>query len=140
MNEPEVIREMLGITAGDGNKRTIAVVGLSDNPDKPSYYVSEYMQRHGYKILPVNPSIQTVLSEHSYPSLATLPVKPDVVNVFRVPSLIPAIVGEMLALGLRNLWVQQGIVNLEAAERAEQGGIHVVMDRCIMVEHRKITS
>ena len=139
MNEPEVIREMLDATA-DGNKRTIAVVGLSDNPDKPSYYVSEYMQRHGYKILPVNPSIQTVLSEHSYPSLTTLPVKPDVVNVFRVPSLIPGIVDEMLALGLRNLWVQQGIVNLEAAKRAEQGGIHVVMDRCIMVEHRKISS
>jgi predicted CoA-binding protein len=132
MNEPEVIREMLG----NGGGRTIAVVGLSDNPDKPSYYVSEYMQRHGYKILPVNPSIQTVLGEHSYPSLAALPVKPDVVNVFRPPAAIPAIVDEMLALGLPNLWVQQGIVNLEAAKRAEQGGIHVVMDHCIMVEHR----
>jgi predicted CoA-binding protein len=130
MNEPDLIRAMLH------DSKTIAVIGLSDNPDKPSYYVSEYMQRHGYKILPVNPSIQTVLGEHTYPSLAALPVKPDVVNVFRVPSLIPGIVDEMLALGLLNLWVQQGIVNLDAAKRAEQGGIHVVMDHCIMVEHR----
>jgi predicted CoA-binding protein len=95
------------------------------------------MQQHGYKIYPVNPSIEKVLGERSYASLAELPVKPDVVNVFRVPSLIPGIVDEMLALGLKNLWVQQGIVNLEAAERAEQGGIHVVMDRCIMIEHRR---
>ena len=132
MNEPEAIEEMLG----NGTGKTIAVVGLSDNPSKPSHYVSEYMQRHGYKIYPVNPSIQTVLGEKSYRSLGELPVKPDVVNVFRVPAQIPAIVDEMLALGLKNLWVQQGIVNLEAAKRAEQGGIRVVMDRCIMVEHR----
>jgi predicted CoA-binding protein len=133
VNELKVMDEMLG----DGRGKTIAVVGLSDNPGKPSHYVSEYMQRHGYKIYPVNPSIQTVLGEKSYASLGELPVKPDVVNVFRVAALIPAIVDEMLALGLKNLWVQQGIVNLEAAERAEQGGIGVVMDRCIMVEHRR---
>jgi uncharacterized protein len=134
VNEPEVIDEMLG---GGGTKRTIAVVGLSENPAKPSHYVSEYMQRHGYKIYPVNPTVDTVLGEKSYPSLTALPVKPDVVNVFRVPSLIPAIVDEMLMLNLKNLWVQQGIVNRDAAERAEQGGIRVVMDRCIMVEHRR---
>jgi len=123
MNEPAVIDEMLG----DGRGRTIAVVGLSENPGKPSHYVSAYMQQHGYKIYPVNPSIEKVLGERSYASLAELPLKPDVVNVFRVPSLIPGIVDEMLALGLK----------LEAAERAEQGGIHVVMDRCIMIEHRR---
>jgi predicted CoA-binding protein len=133
MNEPESIAEMLG----DGEGRTIAVVGLSENPAKPSHYVAEYMQQQGYKIYPVNPSIDSVLGERSYASLADLPVKPEVVNVFRVPVLIPAIVDEMLMLGLKNLWVQQGIVNLEAAERAEQGGIRVVMDRCIMIEHRK---
>jgi len=133
MNEPDVIREMLG----DGEARTIAVVGLSANPLKPSHYVSAYMQQQGYRILPVNPTVAQVLGEHSYASLAELPVKPDVVNVFRVPSQISAIVDEMLALGLRNLWVQLGIVNLEAAARAEQGGIRVVMDRCIMVEHRR---
>jgi predicted CoA-binding protein len=133
MNEPEVIDEMLG----NGAVRTIAVVGLSENPGKPSYYVSEYMQRHGYKIYPVNPSVDRVLGQKSYASLRDLPVKPDVVNVFRVPALIPGIVDEMLTLGLKNLWVQQGIVNLDAAQRAEQGGIKVVMDRCIMVEHRR---
>jgi hypothetical protein len=133
VNEPDVLDAMLG----NGTGRTIAVVGLSENPAKPSHYVSEYMQKHGYKIYPVNPSIQTVLGEQSYPSLSALPVKPDVVNVFRLPSQIPAIVDEMLALGLNELWVQQGIVNLEAAERAERGGIVVVMDRCIMVEHRR---
>jgi predicted CoA-binding protein len=138
MNEPETIEEMLGDEAGrDGTARTIAVVGLSENPSKPSHYVSAYMQQQGYKIYPVNPSIESVLGERSYASLAELPVKPDVVNVFRVPSMIPAIVDEMLMLELWNLWVQQGIVNLEAAERAEQGGMRVVMDRCIMVEHRR---
>ncbi len=133
MNEPEVIDEMLG----DGRGRTIAVVGLSENPGKPSHYVSEYMQQHGYKIYPVNPALESVLGEKSYASLAELPVKPDVVNVFRLPTAIPAIVDEMLALGLKNLWVQLGIVNLEAAKRADAGGIRVVMDRCIMVEHRR---
>ena len=122
---------------GDGEGRTIAVVGLSADPSKPSHYVSEYMQQQGYSIYPVNPSIDAVLGEKSYASLTALPVKPDVVNVFRVPSQIPAIVDEMIALGLDSLWVQQGIVNLDAAERAERAGIRVVMDRCIMVEHRR---
>ncbi len=133
MNEPDAVETMLG----EGEARTIAVVGLSENPAKPSHYVSAYMQQHGYKIYPVNPSIETVLGERSYASLAELPVKPDIVNVFRVPSQIPAIVDEMLALGLKNLWVQLGIVNMEAAKRAEEGGIRVVMDRCIMVEHQR---
>jgi uncharacterized protein len=133
MNEPAVMDAMLG----DGRGRTIAVVGLSENPGKPSHYVSAYMQQHGYKIYPVNPSIEMVLGEKSYASLAALPVKPDVVNVFRLPSAIPSVVDEMLALGLKELWVQQGIINKEAAERAEQSGIRVVMDRCIMVEHRR---
>jgi hypothetical protein len=133
MNEPDAIEAMLG----EGEARTIAVVGLSDNPAKPSHYVSAYMQRMGYKIYPVNPGIEQVLGERSYGSLSELPVKPDVVNVFRAPSQIPAIVDEMLRLGLKNLWVQLGIVNPEAAERAEEGGIRVVMDRCIMVEHRR---
>jgi predicted CoA-binding protein len=117
---------------------TIAVVGLSDNPMKPSFYVSEYMQRHGFRILPVNPALASVLGERSYPTLAELPGKPDVVNVFRLPKFIPAIVDDMLTFGFENLWVQQGILHLEAAARAEAGGIHVVMDRCIMVEHRRM--
>ena len=136
MNEPELIRTMLGAPTKE-NPRTIAVIGLSEVPSKPRHYVSEYMQQHGYRIYPVNPSIPEVLGEKSYASLSDLPVKPDIVNVFRLPKFIPAIVDEMLLLGLKNLWVQQGIVNLEAATRAEAGGIHVVMDRCIMIEHRQ---
>ena len=137
MNEPETIREMLGNPPAD--PRTIAVIGLSEVPSKPSHYVSQYMQSQGYKIYPVNPSIPEVLGEKSYPSLAELPIKPDIVNVFRLPKFIPAIVDEMLQLSLPNLWVQQGIIHSEAAARAEAGGIQVVMDRCIMIEHRSLT-
>ena len=133
MNEPETIRTMLGTPP-----RTIAVIGLSADPNKPSNYVPTYMQQHGYRILPVNPMVETVLGEKAYASLADLPIKPDIVNVFRLPKFIPAIVDEMLQLGFTNLWVQLGIINLEAAARAEAGGIHVVMDRCIMVEHRRM--
>jgi predicted CoA-binding protein len=134
MNEPEIIRAMLGHPPLE--PRTIAVVGLSENPDKPSHYVPAYMQHHGYRILPVNPNVESVLGERSYASLEDLPTKPDLVNVFRLPKFIPAIVDQMLDLGLKNLWVQQGIIHLEAAAKAEAGGIWVVMDRCIMVEHR----
>jgi predicted CoA-binding protein len=135
MNDPQTIRDMLS-AANKENPRTIAVIGLSEDPHKPSHYVSAYMQQHGYKIYPVNPSLSEVLGERSYASLADLPVKPDIVNIFRLPKFIPAIVDEMIQLGLPNLWVQQGIVNLDAATHAEAAGIHVVMDRCIMVEHR----
>ena len=136
MNEPGVILNMLG---GPGREpRTIAVVGLSDNPGKPSFSVSAYMQQHGYRILPVNPAVETVLGERCYPSLADLPIKPDVVNVFRLPKAIPAIVEEMIQLNLKNFWVQLGIVSLAAAEHAEASGISVVMDRCILIEHRRL--
>jgi uncharacterized protein len=138
MNEPETIRSMLGVTAKE-NPRNIAVIGLSEDPAKPSHYVSAYMQQHGYKLYPINPSIPAVLGERSYASLSDLPIKPDIVDVFRLPKFIPAIVDEMIQLGLPNLWVQQGIINLEAANRAETAGIRVVMDRCIMVEHRHLT-
>ncbi|WP_158785665.1 CoA-binding protein [Granulicella sp. L46] len=136
MNETETMLEMLG--GRERAPRTLAVVGLSDDPGKASYGVSAYMQAHGYRILPVNPGIASALGEKSYASLSELPVKPDVVNVFRLPKFIPAIVDEMLALGLKDLWVQMGIWNDEAAEKAEAGGIRVVMDRCIMVEHRRL--
>ncbi|HEY6413811.1 MAG TPA: CoA-binding protein [Edaphobacter sp.] len=135
MNEPEIVRDMLGNPPTQ--PRTIAVIGLSDNPGKPSNYVPTYMQQHGYRILPVNPLVESVLGEKSYAALSDLPIKPDVVNVFRLPKFIPAIVDQMLELGFKNIWVQQGIIHLEAAARAETGGIHVVMDRCIMVEHRR---
>jgi predicted CoA-binding protein len=134
MNEPESIRAMLGHPPAD--PRIIAVIGLSHIAEKPSHYVPSYMQRHGYRILPVNPGVDYVLGEKSYSTLSDLPVKPDVVNVFRLPQYIPAIVDEMIQLNLKNIWVQMGIINLEAGKHAEANGIHVVMDRCIMVEHR----
>lgn len=136
MNEPAVILDMLG---GTGRApRTLAVIGLSDDPRKPSHSVSAYMQRAGYRILPVNPAVSEVLGERCYASLHDLPEKPDVVNVFRLPRYIPAIVDEMIELGLRDLWVQLGIVNLAAAEVAERAGMRVVMDRCILIEHSRL--
>ncbi|MGA7156705.1 MAG: CoA-binding protein [Acidobacteriaceae bacterium] len=136
MNETETMLEMLG--KQERKPRTIAVVGLSDDPRKASYGVSAYMQEHGYRILPVNPGIESALGEKSYASLSELPVKPDVVNVFRLPKYLPAIVDEMLGLEMTDLWVQMGIWSDEAAAKAEAGGIRVVMDRCIMVEHRRL--
>ena len=129
MNEPDVICRMLAA-------HTIAVIGLSDDPAKPSHYVSRYMQCAGKRILPINPTIEQVLNEPAYPSLTALPETPQLVNVFRLPRAIPAIVDEMISLGLNQLWVQQGIVHREAAQHAEAHGIAVVMDRCIMIEHR----
>ena len=129
MNEPHTIRDLL-------HAKTIAVIGLSDDPSKPSHYVSAHMQQIGHRILPINPSLDRVLGERSYASLSDLPIKPDLVNVFRFPKFIPAVVDEMIALSLPALWIQQGIINLEAAAKAEANGIRVVMDRCIMVESR----
>ena len=135
MNEAEVIREMLGDPPRE--PRTLAVVGLSDRPDRPSHYVSVAMRAAGYGILPVNPTLEEVLGQPCYRDLASLPVRPDVVNVFRLPGVIPTVVEEMIALKLTRLWVQQGIVNLDAARRAEAAGIKVVMDRCILIEQRR---
>lgn len=132
MNDPAVMRAMLT------NAKTIAVVGLSDNPIKPSYGVSRYMQRAGYRIIPVNPTIEAALGEKAYPSLSELPFKPDLVNVFRLPKAIPTIVDEMIALDLKAIWVQLGIRNEEAKLKAEAAGIDVVMDRCIMIDHSRM--
>ena len=136
MNEPAVILDMLG---GEARApRTLAVVGLSDDPRNPSHSVSAYMQSAGFRILPVNPGLSEVLGEPCCASLRDLPERPDVVNVFRLPRYIPAIVEEMIDLQLRNLWVQLGIRNLVAAETAERAGLRVVMDRCILIEHRRV--
>lgn len=136
MNEPEVILQMLG--GPDRQQRTLAVVGLSDNPSRPSYRVSRYMQAQGHRILPVNPAIGSVLGERAYRSLSELPLRPDVVNVFRRPASLPGLVDEMLQLGLRGLWVQLGIRDDAAAKRAEEGGMRVVMDRCMLIEHARL--
>lgn len=136
MNDPQAMLNMLGGLQRES--RTLAVVGLSDDPGKPSYSVSAYMQAQGFRILPVNPGISRVLGEVCYPTLSSLPKKPDVVNVFRLPRFIPDIVEEMIQLHLGNLWVQLGIRHPEAAARAESCGINVVMDRCILIELQRL--
>jgi predicted CoA-binding protein len=134
MNEPAIIQTLL-------RSKTIAVIGLSDNPQKPSHYVPAYLQSIGHRILPINPAVSEVLGERSYASLADLPEKPGLINVFRLPKFIPAIVDEMIALyaGKPNppgLWLQVGITHPEATTRAEAAGIPVVADHCLMVESR----
>ena len=136
MNEPEVMLNMLG--GPERRPRTLAVVGLSNDPTRPSHSVSAYMQRHGYRIVPVNPGIHSALGERSFPTLKDLPERPDVVNVFRLPRYIPAIVDQMIELGLQDLWVQLGIRHEAAAIYAEEAGIRVVMDRCILIEHARL--
>ena len=117
--------------------KTIAVVGLSDDPFKPSYGVSEYLQEKGYRIVPVNPAVSEVLGERAYPTLteAAKAEKIDLVDVFRRPDAVPAIVDEVLALGLPALWLQETVVHEEAARKAREAGVFVVMDRCILKEH-----
>jgi len=116
--------------------KTIAVIGLSDNRFRPSYGVSEYMQNQGYRIIPVHPRVETVLGEKVYRSLSEIPDKIDIVNVFRRRDAVPAIVDEVIALKLPVLWLQETVVHEEAAEKARKAGIKVVMDLCILKEHR----
>jgi uncharacterized protein len=117
--------------------RTIAVVGLSGNPLRPSNFVGFYLLRHGYRVIPVNPRESEILGQRSYGSLTEVPDPVDVVNVFRAPDALPEIAREAVAIGAKALWAQFGVINLEAARIAEQGGVTVVMDRCIKVEHAR---
>ena len=116
--------------------KTIAVVGLSDSPMRPSYGVSAYMQSHGYKIIPVNPSISEALGEKSYASLAEIPDNIDIVNIFRRSEYVPEIVDQAIELKIPAVWMQEGVMNPTAAEKAEKAGIFVTMDLCILKEHR----
>ena len=116
--------------------KTIAVVGLSDNPLRPSHGVAAYMQLHGYEIIPINPTIGEVLGEKSYASLSDVPEKIDIVNIFRRPEFVEEIVDEAIRLNIPAVWMQESVVNEAAAEKARQTGIFVVMDRCIQKEHR----
>lgn len=115
--------------------RTIAVVGLSSNPARPSNRVAAYMEAQGYRVIPVNPNETTVLGEPSYPSLAALPGPIDLVNIFRKSEEVLPIVDEAIARGAKAIWMQEGVVNEEAAERARQAGLLVVMDRCCLKDH-----
>jgi predicted CoA-binding protein len=117
--------------------RTVAIVGLSANELRPSNFVGFYLQRHGYRVIPVNPRESEVLGEPSYPSLADVPVPVDVVDVFRRPEAVPAIAAEAVAIGAGALWLQFGVISPEGAEIARAGGLQVVMDRCMKVEHAR---
>jgi uncharacterized protein len=116
--------------------KTIAVVGLSDNPLRPSHGVSAYMQSHGYRIIPVNPEIRSSLGEKSYASLLEVPEKIDIVDIFRRPEFVEEVVDQAIQLKVPAVWMQEEVVNEQAAEKARKAGIFVVMDQCILKEHR----
>lgn len=117
--------------------RTIAVVGLSSRVSRPSHGVSEYMQSVGYGIIPVNPNESEVLGEKAYARLEDVPEKVDIVNIFRRPMFVPEIVESAIRIGARVVWMQEGVIHDEAAERARSAGLVVVMDACILKEHMK---
>ncbi len=118
--------------------RTIAVVGLSPRRFRPSYGVSEYMRERGYRIIPVNPHVEAVLGERAWPDLDSLTEPVDIVNVFRRSEYVPEIVEAAIRIGARAVWMQEGVVHQAAAERARGAGLVVVMDRCILKEHRRL--
>lgn len=117
--------------------KTIAIVGLSRNELRASYFVGYYLKRHGYRVIPVNPRETEILGEQSYKSLVDVPVPIDIVNVFRAPDALPGIARDAVAIRAGNLWCQFTVVNAEGARIAEEGGVSVVMDRCIKVEHAR---
>ncbi len=117
--------------------KTIAVVGLTDSPLRPSYGVSHYMLSQGYRIIPVNPNITDWMGEKAYATLLDVPEKVDIVNVFRRSEFVPAIVEQAIQIKAPAIWMQEGVIHEEAAEKARQAGIFVVMDSCILKEHRK---
>ena len=117
--------------------KTVAIVGLSRNELRASYFVGYYLRRHGYRVFPVNPRETEILGEKSFKSLADVPVPVDIVNVFRAPDALPSIAREAVAVGAGNLWCQFTVINEEGARIAEAGGLSVVMDRCIKVEHAR---
>ncbi|HWB38170.1 MAG TPA: CoA-binding protein [Rugosimonospora sp.] len=117
--------------------RTIAVVGLSGNELRASYFVGYYLRRHGYQVIPVNPRESEILGQTSYPSLRDVPVPIDVVNVFRAPDALPGIARDAVAVGAGALWCQFGVINEEGSRIAEDGGLTVIVDRCLKVEHAR---
>jgi hypothetical protein len=120
------------------NSRSIAVVGISTDPAKPSNRVASYLKQHGYHIIPVNPGAEEVLGEKSYPDLKSVPEPIDVVDVFRRPEFLLPIAEEAVAVGAKVLWMQEGIRNEEAAKKAEEGGLTVIQDACMLKEHSRL--
>jgi uncharacterized protein len=128
--QPDAIADLLK------RSKTIAVVGLSNRPLRPSHGVSAYMQSSGYRIIPVNPKIEGALGEKAYASLLDVPEKIDIVNIFRRPEFVEEIVDQAIQLKVPAIWMQEEVIHQKSAEKARQAGIFVVMDRCILKEHR----
>ena len=120
------------------NCQTIAVVGLSSRPERAGYYVPAYLQKHGYRIIPVNPNLGEALGEKAFADLHSVPDPVDLVLIFRRSQAVPPFVEAAIKIGAQAVWMQQGIVHVEAAERAQEAGLEVVMNACMMVEHRRI--
>ena len=120
------------------NAKTIAVVGLSSRRSRPSYGVSEYMKSKGYRIIPVNPNETEILGEKVWASLEEIPERVDIVDIFRRPECVPEIVDSAIRIGAKGIWMQEGVVHDEAAGKARAAGLEVVMDRCILKEHRRM--
>jgi len=117
------------------NYRVVAVVGLSTDPDRPSYQVAQYLKNHGYRIIPVNPGCQEILGEKCYPALQDIPFPVEVVDIFRKVDAIPALVDEAIAVGAKAVWLQLGLEEPQSAQKARKAGLKVVMNRCMKVEH-----
>ena len=117
--------------------RTIAMVGLSSNPFRPSHFAAIYMLAEGYNVIPVNPREQEILGRRCYPSLRDIPEPVDLVDIFRDPSAVPPIVEEAIAIGAKVVWMQLGVINEAAARRAREAGLEVVMDACVKIEHAR---
>lgn len=132
MNDDNEMKEIL-LSA-----RTIAIVGVSSNPEKDSYWIASYLKEMGYRIIPVNPTAEEILGEKVYPSLSEIPDKVDIVQVFRKPEDIPPVVEEAIKIGAKVVWMQEGISHEEAAQKARAAGLQVVMDACMRVTHRRL--
>jgi len=135
--DPKRFQDPLLIQRVLQSARTTAIVGLSGNPLRASNFVGFYMQRHGYRVIPVNPREPQILGEPSFATLREVPVAVDIVTVFRAPAALPEIAAEAVAIGAKCLWCQFTVINEEGARIAENGGVAVVMDRCIKVEHAR---
>jgi len=119
--------------------RTVAIVGASPNPGRASYKVASYLARHGYEVIPVNPRAPIVLNKTSYPDLSSIPEKVEVVDIFRRSEEVVPIVEEAIKIGAKVAWMQEGIINEEAASKARDAGLLVVMDKCMLKEHQRLT-
>jgi predicted CoA-binding protein len=133
-----IVDDIAGLRRILARSRTLAVVGLSAQWYRPSYFAAKYMQDHGYRIIPVNPRYAEVLGERCYPELRSIPEAVDIVDCFRKPAEISAIAEDAIAIGAKVLWMQLGIVNERAAARATGAGLDVVMNRCVKIEHARI--